>query len=333
MSFRWWTFPALLLLSTLAVGIIAARVCRGNRVSDPAVARRAHRLPAEDSPARLQRRRQADRGVRRGAARGGRASADVPQPLHQRHPRGRGRALLPAQRRGLRRRGARRAVQFRLRRRAPGRQHHHHAGRAQLLPVQGKNDHPQVQRDAARVQDRGQPAPRTRSSSSTSTRSTSGSAPTGSRRRRRSISASGSPSSRSRSPPCWPGCPRRLRASTRSPIRSARKHAPAVRAAAHARAADDHRAEPARRRRSRSCMSSGRSTSSPCTPSISPRWCARPSTSATRRTPTRRACASTRRCSRRTRKRPTRRCAAACWTTTGATAIAAPRTMPICPPS
>jgi membrane carboxypeptidase/penicillin-binding protein PbpC len=44
--------------------------------------------------------------------------------------------------------------QFCFGRCAPGRIHNHDAGRTQLFPDEGKNAHPQIQRNAARLQDR-----------------------------------------------------------------------------------------------------------------------------------------------------------------------------------
>ena len=104
-----------------------------------------------------------------------------------------------------------------------------------------KTRHPQAARGAARLEDRGQSSARTRFSSSTSTRSSSASARTASPPRRRSTSAS-----RSRTSPwprrrCWPGCPRRRRPTTRSPIRKRAQDPPALRAAADARSQVHHR--------------------------------------------------------------------------------------------
>ena len=134
----------------------AGRLCRCHRLPDAALARGADLLQPEGAAADLQHRGLPDRRVRRGAprARQDRRCAAAAAPGDSRRRR---RALLRARRRRLHRRGARRPAQLHFGQRQPGRLHHHHAGRAQLLSQQGEDLHAQVQRSAARVQDRAQP--------------------------------------------------------------------------------------------------------------------------------------------------------------------------------
>ena len=70
-----------------------------------------------------------------------------------------------------------------------------------------------------------------------------------------------------------------------------------------------------------------------CTPNTWPKWCARRSSSSTRRTSIRAASASTPRSARPTRKPPTTRCARASSSTTGATATAARKATSSCRPT
>ena len=131
------------------------------RVPQPAVDRVAHRLSAEDSAARLHRRRRADRRIRRRAPRDRRHRRRAARD-EAGHPRRGGRTFLPAQRDRLPRRGPRgrqepRQRQFLRRWTQAGRVDDHAADRAQLLPVERTELHPQVLRGAADLQDRGEP--------------------------------------------------------------------------------------------------------------------------------------------------------------------------------
>ena len=110
------------------------------------------RLPAQAAAARLLGRRRADRRIRRGAAQPD-ADRGHPQGHEGRGAGHRGLAFLFARRRRLPRPDARRAGQSGPGQ-EPGRVDHHHAGRAQRLPVLGKDLHPQALRGAAHVQAR-----------------------------------------------------------------------------------------------------------------------------------------------------------------------------------
>ena len=133
----------------------AGRLRAGASVSDASVARNPDRLPAQDPAAdRLGRGRPPGR-IRRGAAS---CSQHRRGPgCHETgHSGRRGRALLFARGRRLSQRAAGRGVEPRVRY-AAGRRHHHDAGRPQLLPDAGEDDHTQAAGGAARLEDRGQP--------------------------------------------------------------------------------------------------------------------------------------------------------------------------------
>src|SRR6266571_704862 len=126
------------------------------RLPQPALHRGAHRVPAEDPAARLHVCRRPDRGVRRRTPLG-RPHGGGSRPDETGHPRGRGRAFLPAHRSRLSGGAAGSLLQSGGRRQDSRGVDDHHAGRAGLLPVPGKNPHPQAVRGAARLQNREQP--------------------------------------------------------------------------------------------------------------------------------------------------------------------------------
>src|SRR5438309_733277 len=128
-------------------------------VPESALHRGAHRVPTENTVARLHGRRRADRGVRRRAPFGGqhRGSSCFDETGH---PRGRGRALLPAYRGRLPRSAPSSLLQLGERRQDSRGFDDHDAGRAKLFPLPGKDADPKIVRGPARVQDRKQPRQR-----------------------------------------------------------------------------------------------------------------------------------------------------------------------------
>ena len=169
-----------------------------------------------------------------------------------------------------------------------GRRDDHDAGRPQLLPDPREDDHPQAARGAARLEDRSQPVqgrdpralrqPDLPRAARLRLR----------RRRRRSTSASRSRTSPSPRRRCSPAC--RRRRPPFNPVTNPKraKIAPAVRAAPDARAAVHHRRGTHAKHKmrhwpsARACAKRSRST-----PSSSPRWRGRWSSTPTAKRPTR----------------------------------------------
>ena len=331
MWLRFLAFP--LALARRPRGGLRAAVGAGHRarLPQPAFARGADRLPAQDPAAHLHRGRRPDRRIRRGAARRGAIARS--RRSEERDPRGRGRALLPARRDRLPRRAARRLANLVAGGRRQGASTITMQVARNFFLSSEKTAHPQALRGAARLQDRAQPdqGPDPRALHQPDL---PGPARLRLRRGRADLL-------RQAARPADAGRDRDARRPAEGAVAlqpgrqpAARQAAPAVRPAAHARAAATSPQRSTTRRSKRRCGPERRSERIRRARRIRRRDGApgdRRALSAKRST--RAASASTRPSARPTRKPPTRRCARACWTTTGATATAARKASSSCRPN